>query len=444
MHRLPIRVASLGLLLLGACGQSASERRAASQVAGGESSEFSGGDAPLGFCPVEVSRTPLALDSDEVAGWIALVEGHHELSLRWRREFPSDGIRGFEERTVLSLDATPTAAEEVVCSNGDSGGYEVEGLEGRHLRRFDFAVELSTADGAIHGASPLRFFPLRDVDGPGERLMLGGAVLPFEELAGTLELGVDPELASDTQTLQLDFSFDQQGVTGSVTPWVSLPGPVLGDDTPRWAPVRGVFPAPDEGCEFGSSVPLDTRLDVLDGSPRAAYEAARARLPVGPIAAAWEDPAQAPGSFTQTEVTLSAGMPTRACRVGADIQVYASLHIESADGRIAAEPSIIASVSRVGTFQMAGGPTWTPSAEFVASSGVKDLDLSLADYGGLSVNQTFDADEAGEALEGELDVVKWESDFARAASPVLRWCAGTECDRYWCLLTSTDGGASCL
>jgi hypothetical protein len=443
MHLNRVRVASLTMLLLAGCGDT-TRAGAPVQLAGGESSEFSGGDVALGFCPVELSHTPLDLEREDVAMWVALVEGHHEVPLRWRRELPKGKIRGFDERTVLSLDLTPISAEDVVCGNGGYGGYEVEGLDGRVLRRFELAVELSTADGAIRAAFQQRFFSVPSGGFEQALRLEGSSVLPFEEVGGTLELGVDPELETDTQALEVQLSFDAQSVHGSLTPRVSVTGPLVGDDTPRWAPVTGLFPAPDEGCELGTSVPLDTRLELLGATPRAAYDTARSRLPSGPITAAWRDALDAPGSLTWTDVTLRAGSADHACLNGASVDVYTSLRIESADGALAAEPSVITTVDRLGSWAMSAGVGWAPSEEFLASAGIRDLDLSLAEYAAFSLYQTFGEHDDGETLQGELGVAAWQEYHARAASPVLRWCAGARCAAYWCSLTATDGGASCF
>jgi len=403
---------------------------------------------------VVLSRTPLDLASEDVAGWAPLVEGHHEIPLRWRRAFPSDTIRGFEESTVLSLDVTLIAAEDAVCSNGGNGGYETEGLDGQHVVRFELAMDLSTADGAIRGSVQQSFYPLRDVTVAGERIVVGGGWVPFEEIAGTLELGVDPELESATQMLSVQLNFDEQSVKGVLTPWVYLPAPALGDDPPRWAPIAGDFPAPDEGCEAGHSVPLDAHLDLLGDTPRSAYERARSRFPTGPIKAAWEDQLHTPGSFTWTEVMLGAGEPTHACLNDSGVDLYTSLRIESSDGIVLAEPSVIATVDS----PTAGGsaasavrlftsttPRWTPSAQFEATAGIRDLDLGLAEYGELYLRQAFIIDADHDQLQGEFHVAKWENYSERPLDrPVLLWCAGADCERFWCLRAATDGGASCF
>src|SRR5687768_2826634 len=162
MHLHRTRVLALGLSLLVACDSGGANKGSgapsgASQtvpsdralVAGGETSEFSGGDVVADFCPVVTSRTILDLASQDVAPWVGFAQGHHEIPLRWRREFPDDRIRGFAEHTQLLLDVQVLAAEEVVCESapGDTG-YETAGYRSR-LRRLELAVEFSSADGAV-------------------------------------------------------------------------------------------------------------------------------------------------------------------------------------------------------------------------------------------------------------------------------------------------------
>jgi len=167
MHQHGARSIALTSLLVGLVACSEAKRPSfepsAADYAGGETSEFSGGNVPLGYCPIEESRTALDLERDDVASWLALATGHHTIDLRWRKVFPDPAIRGFEESTTLSLDVTPISAEDVVCRTGGAGGYEAEGVDGRVLRRFELGIELSTADGAVQAAFPARFFPLRDV-----------------------------------------------------------------------------------------------------------------------------------------------------------------------------------------------------------------------------------------------------------------------------------------
>jgi hypothetical protein len=459
MHDTAIRFAVLAALLQLAC--SGSKRPAddaaptndadAPVVAGGESSEFSGGGVPGGYCPIEVSRTPLDFAREDVAAFLDLAVGHHELPLRWSKAFPDDAIRGFEENTNVVLDVTAIAVEDVVCSTGGAGGYEAEGLDGRTQRRFDFDIALSTADGAVQAAFPARFYPLRDACLPSEgscvivdRLLSGGAVaLEFDDIGGSLELGVDPELvvASNTFSVQLDFS--ERGVRGTLSSNVTLSRPVLGGDTPRWSPVSGVFPPPDAGCERGMRVPLDEPLADLGDTPRAAYEAAFSEFPA-PITAVWQDP-QHPGELSWTQLTLTPSTPAHACTEGGGVRVHTSLRLETSDGLLRAEAPVIAGIGRL---PVPGGQTmlaatdvratraWMPLEEFRLAAGIGDVDLGLAEYGTFALYQSFNVD--GGQLQGEFNLAKWENyDALRIDDTSLRWCAGSECEHLWCALTAT-------
>lgn len=418
-------------------------------VAGGETSEFSGGNVVAGYCPHVESRTELELGRDEVARLVALAEGRHEIPLRWRREFPDERVRGFQERTSLLLDVRVIAAEDVVCvsSPGDTG-YETSGYRER-LRRLELSVELSTADGAVRAAFQRPFVSAADAS--GGRYLSGGEILPIDQLEGTLELGVDPGLEVASSTLSADIAFGEQGVSGALTPWIILPGPYdIGGGRPSWVPVQGAFPAPDEGCTFGSLVPLDEVSDVLGETPRAAYELARASLPAQPVTAAWENTSQWPATLTWTELSLRAGAATHACSDGNAVDVHASLSLESADGVVRAEYPAVANVSlrpaRAGEprsaadVSLSAGLRWAPPDEFEALAGIGELDLDLAEYGGLHVYQSFDV--ARGELRGALRVSQWENHVeASAEVPGLVWCAGPGCERYWCVRTSPDDGS---
>jgi len=455
--------AALSLSLLAACGvarrdsQAPARESGASQsapaentlVAGGETSEFSGGNVVFGYCPNVTSRTSLDLARADVAELVALAAGHHEIPLRWRREFPDDRIRGFAERTSLVLDVQVIAAEDVLCeSPRDDSNYETSGYRAL-LRRLELAVELSSADGAVRGAFQQPF--VTAVAANGERELYGRERLPIGELEGTLELGVDPELVTESETLSVDITFAAPSAYGTLTPWVMLPGPYqMGGGRPSWVPVSGAFPAPGEGCEAGSSVPLDEPIDFLGDTPRAAYDLARARFPAQPLRAAWQDTWHDPSSLSWTELALSPGPATHACLNGRDLDVYASLRLESADGQVQMEPVVVARVGlqpaaagqarTAHDFSLSASGRWTPRAELEAKAGIRDLDLGLADYGAVFLYQTFNSED--DKLQGELSVRKWQDHLDSSLEhPVLLWCSGAGCERYWC--SRSDDGPSC-
>lgn len=160
--------------------------------------------------------TPLDLERADVAAFLGLAVGQHEVPLRWSREFPDDAIRGFEEDTRLVLDVTAISAEDVWCSTGGAGGDEAGGRDEWTQRRFELGVALSTADGAVVTSFRGRFFPLSNVPMLAGRRLLGGTTLPFEELDGALELGLDPELTDAETTFAVYLGFDEQGLEGTL------------------------------------------------------------------------------------------------------------------------------------------------------------------------------------------------------------------------------------
>jgi hypothetical protein len=451
MHQHGARSIALTSLLVGVVACSDAKRPSfepgAAEYAGGETSEFSGGSMPLGYCPIEESRTALDLEQDDVASWLALATGQHTIDLRWRKLFPDPAIRGFEESTTLSLDVTPISAEDVVCRTGGAGGYEAEGIDGQIQRRFELGIELSTADGAVQARFPARFFPLRDGNDAGQPILVGGIGLPLADVAGTLELGVDPALFGATQTLSVQLTFDGQAPRGTIESWVTL------YDGKRWSPVTATFPAPTAGCDVGSLVPLDEPYPPLGVTPRAAYEELRALFPQGPVTGAWLDELEGPvtpGDLPWADVSLRAGEPRHACAPGdsTGIHIYTSLRIETADGRVRAEPSVVADIGftasrpRELTASMTSTSGWITRPEFEASAAVPELELGRAEYAAFNLYQSLSA--ADDQLQGELRLLKWERYRARGVDkPALRWCAGPDCERRWCIEATADE-ARCL
>jgi hypothetical protein len=465
MHPDRVWMAWLGFSVLAACetSQPRSPARVAeadpsqttpaepAQIAGGQTSEFSGGNVPYGYCPHVASRTSLDLARADVAALVALAAGQHEVPLRWRREFPDERIRGFEERTSLLLDVQVLAAEDVLCESvpGDTG-YETAGYR-QLLRRLELAVEFSTADGAVKGSFQQPF--VASTSATGQRDLFGGERFPIDELEGALELGVDPGLQTESQTLTLWLTFNEQGASGEFMSVVMLPGPYRIDGSrPSWVPVRGTFPAPGEGCEAGPAIALDEPNDLVGDTPRAAYELARAPFPAQPLRAAWYDPRHEAGALTWTELTLRPGLATHACLNGRDVEVYAPLRLESADGllvmeatvasRVYLQPALAGQARALHDFSMSGWDPWTPRAEFEAIAGMPDLDLGLAVYGSRTLFQAFDLD--AQRLQGALGVRKWENyEEISLERPVLNWCEGDGCEAYWCLFAAIADGAAC-
>jgi hypothetical protein len=439
--------------LLAACESKAPTIGPTPGYAGGEASEF-GGDRPLGYCPIEASVTSLALDREDVASQLALAVGQHSVDLRWRKEFPDPAIRGFEESTRLLVTVTPLAVEDVVCRTGGAGGYEAEGVDGSTLRRFQLGIELSTTDGAVRAEFSAPFYPVRDGTRQGQPMLLGGASLPLADVAGTLEIGVDPDLADSTQTLSVSLGFDGEAPRGGLVTIVTLPGPVLGDDTPLWSPVAGEFPPPsdDPSCDVGTLVPLDEPLASLGETPRATYEAVRGRFPNASIRGIWVDELDGPGEVGDlpwADVTLHLGEPIRACAANGNVDIYGTLLVETGDGRVRFEPEVVTTIGRPLAWSgqrddfwltMRSRSVWMLPAEFEPIAGVSDLDLGEAEYARFSLFTTFSSED--ELLTGDFSLVKWEDYFGRVVGGTsLHWCSGAVCARRWCqLATASETG----
>jgi hypothetical protein len=439
---------------LAACESKAPTIGPGAGYAGGEASEF-GGSVPLGYCPIEESVTSLALDREDVALELALAVGPHSVALRWRKEFPDPTIRGFDENTQLIVNVTPLTVEDVVCRTGGAGGYEAEGVDGSILRRFQLSIELSTTDGAVRAEFSAPFYPVRDGTRQGQPMLSGGAVLPLADAVGTLVIGIDPDLADSTQTLAIALGFDGEAPRGWLESRVTLPGPILGGDTPRWSPVVGTFPPPsdDPNCDAGTLVPLDEPLASLGETPRAAYEAARGQFPSAPIQGIWVDELDASGEVGDlpwADVTLRLGEPIRACAGQGGVAIHAPMLVETGDGRMRSEPEVVATIDRgLGwsgqrgdlSLMLMSRSGWMLPAEFEPIAGVSDLDLGEAEYASFSLFATFSSEDG--RLQGDFSLVKWEDYFARPVDGTsLHWCSEADCARRWCQI-ETAGEAAC-
>jgi hypothetical protein len=399
------------------------------EVAGGETSEFSGGD--IGACPEVLSSEALPLDAAEIAPWVALAAGHHEQTLFWRREALSDAVRGFEAHTTVSIDVSVLGARERLYGDGGYEGDEFESCRDRRSRQLDLDIRIATADGAV--ATSLRewYEPLNTGSGPKlERIRLDPQVVIADvDFSGSLELGLDPALQG-TPRLSVALSFGAESVFGSLVPLVAPPddGAALGSS---WRPLRGDFP--DDGCA-GDDVPigLDDRVETLRDTPRLAFErAAAAYVAESPIPAGWESPfyGREPADFDippPTEVEVSLGEPSHAC-LSVDIAVvYAPLTVISADGRVNVTQTVGVALYGDGGAGNSTETAWVPAAQFAEQSGLSGVVLDPGAVGRMSLSTNLNLE--GDGVEGYLTVWQWDAfreDYA--AAPRFRWCRGTIC-----------------
>lgn len=203
----------LGGIALAACGDGAEERRTLqpavaddsaaetepTMMAGGETSEFSGGN--LLYCPdAGATILPLDLTSEALAAWIALIPGAHDTTLEWQPGIVADAGSEPVASTRLQLDIDLLRAQDVVF-DGANLGYEGEGCNGKRERQILLAISLHTDDGALsgyfeHWVSPVEDalaeprlvttskrdngrYPLAGFTSPGGLALAAGAELRF-------------------------------------------------------------------------------------------------------------------------------------------------------------------------------------------------------------------------------------------------------------------------
>ena len=271
---------ALGVVLLAACSEGGSWVRpspggserasspateASGDVAGGETSEFTGGGDP---CDEIASSEPVALDDPEVASWVAMAQGHHEQTLGWRRLVLSDEVVGYEEHTSVSIDVNVLGGRDIVYGSG--GTPELSGCDGLRDRQIELEITLATADGAV-ATTYRNWFQPAATDTRGMVLRPGGFNIDGAgviDLSGTLELRPEPALGG-TPLFWLDIELSADSVRGSLVP-VLMPEDSAWNLS-LWGPIEAVFP--DDPCgSQGRSIGLDEPFTGLISTPRALYE----------------------------------------------------------------------------------------------------------------------------------------------------------------------------
>lgn len=425
-------------LLVVACGEGTKERGSTStqgDVAGGETSEFSGGN--IAFCPEEgATYIPLDLAAPGIASWLPLAEGQHELPLRWSPQFAaSAAVSGYEEHTNVVLDVHVVSARDVVFGEANLG-YEGSGCKGSRQRRFELAVDLRTADGALAGSFTHWVSPVTNPELPGGRYLAstskaGNGSYPLASFSSALALDVDlGEATEQARDLQVFLTLYVAGLRGALGVQLTTWGPNA------WgyvSPIAARFP--DDGCELALPVPLDERAGLLVDTPRGAYRRVRAQLERSPVPALWRETLEPPRAGRSTEVTLSAGEPTHACRDFQGIYVEAPLTVQSADGLVNHTQTMATRVYVAGGgaggvgSASSGNVPLVPSADFARITGLADFDLGDSAYGGVALRSAAAPDGS---REGTLSATDWLDGEERPIEPTLAWCDGPECARFWC------------
>jgi hypothetical protein len=411
------RYSALGLLLLAACSSSKPRGSGTTArdalIAGGETSEF-GGDSP--YCQ-PARTTPLDRADPTVAPWVARVEGHYELSFAWQREFLTEDITGFQDKTSVSLDVTVLEALDV--------DFDVFCPAGRRSRQLELEVAVATADGALQGTFWHR---VGTAPGPSptlEQPLSTYLILPYtppslDGFTGSLGYGVDLRSQSRRE-LSAQLVFDGTTVIGSLSPFLA---PATGGPPGAgWSPIRGVFP--DDGCSYLLSRPLDLDAPLVgfaEETPRALYDRAISLWQSGPI------PADFGG--TDTVVNISTGEPSQACEGralalarGAAIGIDVPMRLETGDGKVAFEQNISLSFlpGAAATVNASNWPrVWVPVDEFEQVTGITGVDFGTGEYGSVDFSSSFDL--AASTTSGALFVDQWENvDPRDSGYPGLLW-----------------------
>jgi hypothetical protein len=434
---------ALGLLVV-ACGEGTKGRGSTptgleqGDVAGGETSEFSGGE--IAYCPEQgASFTDLDLDSEELAPWVALAQGHHETTLVWQRAFVSDALRGYEEHTSVSLDVIVLSARDVVFGDANLG-YEGEGCNGRRQRQILIGVQIRTADGAVDGSLEQWLTPSNWAGDPQRRsLMTTGKAdntnFELQSFATSLELDVERSVEVRRE-LRVALGFDAEGVRGSLEPWIwrQEAGSETGLGVVR--PLRASFP--DNGCGGSPAVALDEQRAELGATPRAAYQRLRANMERrGPIRAGWRQDhpsATHDAGYAWTEVTLSGSEPKVACLDAAGVRVRASVSVKTADG-LADHTQEVPVDLRNGEFYSDGGLALVPVEDLQSALGLRGFDFTGIEYAGAYVFRSGSL--------GAFSATKWEGSEERMMDPWLEWCEEANCEGFWCKYGVDVPGLEC-
>ncbi len=376
---------------------------------GGETSEIGG---QIEYCPERASEAR-DLRDPEVAALAAMAEGHHELTLAWRREFLMDTITGFQPSTSVSLDVTVLGARDVEFGAVTDSG---ESCEGGPELQLDLNVQIQTADGVLSGSFEHRVTAKAAIAPTSGRQLWttwqpGGGIYPLENFSSSLDVG----MGSDQEVrgrLWVRLVFDGSSVRGELTPVI------LSETEARsWPPVVGRFP--DDGCAYIERPVLLDAVPVgfIQDTPRTVYDRIHSVLEArGPFPAHWE-------TGETTEMTLRAGAPTHACQFSSLIYIHGSERIETADGNVDFEHPVIVRFTSGGTSAVVGGLSAAiPSDAFEPTTGIRGIDLEGMEYANVELGNGVTFYDS--SVRGSIRVHKWPDLYRLETYPALDWCIG--------------------
>lgn len=370
---------------------------------GGETSEFDGVDSrnPSSGSPgPRPTKTAHDLADPALARWLELIEGAHELPLRWREGFLAAGISGHAEMTKVSFEITALSAFDLKFESSPD-----------RLLQLDVAVQLLTADRALEASFENALLLTRASDGSELARSWGyRPVVPLEQARGTLDLNLDPE-REVKGGVSLSLAISRAGARGQLTAAVQYP------EEPVRRLITGSFP--DDGCGLAESpIELGADPDGFAQSASKSLEAVAAALrnaPGGPTADA-----------TLQTLTLALGAAEHACRSDSGTILYAPMRLS--DGAFDLKQDARIELGADAKGGVASARLWT-RRQFIAGDRLGALTgiLPAAETAGAAylAPRVYLLLSDSDSLFGELALELF--DTSTSTLPLL-WCSGDACD----------------
>lgn len=388
----------------------------AMDIAGGETSEFSGGN--IAQCPLIMTSEPLDLGRPDWAAWVARVEGRHESTLGWHRVFETDGIAGFEEHTSVVFDVNVLGGRTAVYG-ADGPGYELESCQELRAEQLDLEIAITTGDGAVV-ATYRDWFERSLSFTPDEELLVVGRFNPDRNggvpFTGSLELDITPAFDGEPLLFADSVTFDTAGVRGALLTLLKF------SENAGATALSGAFP--DDAClGIGRAVPLDAVPEGFEQTPRELFQRVANAWQAENFRAVWKAPdGSTSGAPPATRLRMRAGEATIACTSDGGVNLWAPVTLVSADGRVNVTQPFITSLAETGGSLTWGDTPWLPASRFEAQMGIKGVDWGDAEYGSLSVYSSVSSDN--DAVTSYLDMASWRA-FEREAphDSHLAWCS---------------------